>query len=33
MIERALAAEFEGTAKIHYHPEGVEFAFSGVVRR
>ena len=32
MIERMLAAEFDGSAEIHYYPEGAEFTFSGVIR-
>ena len=31
MIERVLADEFDGTAKIHFRPEGVELEFRGVV--
>lgn len=32
MIEQALTADFDGSAEVRYRPEGLEFAFRGVLR-
>lgn len=31
MIERTLAAEFKGSAEVHFHPEGLEFRLRGTL--